>query len=138
VLQTIAPTDEQTARMMREIYAVSVESWTSFYRHAFDSFGLRLRPDVTFEDFATALNIAADGLMLRLLVGKDPAIVDDANQRSILGLIAMALVAACTDLGDGMTLRDAIRLVGQLGAQQDHATETSDAVRANPQAHDTK
>lgn len=137
VFQTIAPTDEQTARMMREIYALSVQSWTNFYRDAFDSFGLRLRPDVTFEDFANALNIAADGVMLRMLVGKNPAIVDDANQRSILGLIAMALVAACTDLGDGMPLRDAIRQVGQLGAQQDHATETSDAAPANPQAHDS-
>jgi hypothetical protein len=134
VFQTIAPTDEQTARMMREIYALAVGSWTSFYRDAFDSFGLRLRPDVTFEDLANALNVAADGVTLRMLIGKDPAIVDDTNQRSILGLIAMALVAACADLGDGMPLRDAIRLVGQLRTRPDDAAATIDALPTNPQA----
>lgn len=136
VFQTIAPTDEQTAQMMREIYALAVGSWTSFYRDAFDSFGLRLRPDVTFEDFANALNVAADGVMLRMLVGENPSIVDDANQRSILGLIAMALVAACADLGDGMPLRDAIRLVGRLGARRDRATDASATVPAKRQTDD--
>jgi hypothetical protein len=109
VFQTVAPKDPEMAASVRDIYALSIGAWTRFYRNALEELGLSLRPDVSVEDLANALNVAADGLSIRLLVGDDPSVIDHDRQRSILGLIAIALVVACIDAGDGTPLRKLLR-----------------------------
>src|SRR3979409_811172 len=45
-----------------------VEAWKNFYADAFGRLGLRLRPDVSWDDLAHALHAAGEGGVFRALL----------------------------------------------------------------------
>jgi len=70
--------------------------WLEVYNGLLDHFKVELRPGVTVDDIAHVLTASAEGLGLRRLVQFDHrGILDATRRRSLLGLNAFALFAAC-------------------------------------------
>jgi hypothetical protein len=120
VFQATLAHDDHVAPALRRIDRTNVRAWRAFYQQAIDHFGLRLRPDVTVDDLAYALQSAAEGVVFRsLLPQKDncppAALALDHNSQTArpLAMIAMALLVAFTDPGDGKELTEAVRELGQ-------------------------
>jgi hypothetical protein len=115
VFQATLAHDDQVAYTLHRIDTTNFETWRDFYQEALERLGLRLRPDVNLDDFAYALQAAGEGVVFRSLLpikGKaDPAALalDRAAKTSRpLSLIAMALLVAFTDAGDGRPLREVV------------------------------
>ncbi|HEY0998185.1 MAG TPA: VOC family protein, partial [Streptosporangiaceae bacterium] len=68
IFQAILAHDDQVANALRRVDNAHVEAWKSFYADAFGRLGLRLRPDVSFDDLAHALNAAGEGVVFRALL----------------------------------------------------------------------
>jgi hypothetical protein len=119
VFQATLSHDDHVANALRRIDATNVEAWKTFYRDALEGLGVSLRPDVQLDDFAYALQAAGEGVVFRSLlpVKSDcsPAAVaiDHEKQTSRpLALIAMALLVAFADPGDGKPLGQVVREIG--------------------------
>jgi hypothetical protein len=108
VFQAILPDDELVADALRRIDDTNVAAWRAFYERTLADRGLVLRPDVSIDDFACALQAAGEGVAFRALLPRAAGAADDQASRP-LALIAMALLAACTDPGDNLTLRETLR-----------------------------
>jgi hypothetical protein len=117
VFQAMLAHDDSVADMLRRIDKTNFETWRDFYREAFAQFGIRLRPDVNLDDFAYALQAAGEGVVFRSLLpvkgrkARPPAALalDHKNKTSRpLALIAMALLVAFADPGDGKPLREVV------------------------------
>lgn len=105
VFQAILSDDVRVADALRRIDDTNLQAWQDFYKTAMDGLGIRLRDGVTLDDFAQAMQAAADGVVFRsLLAGRS----GDQDPSRSLGLIAMALVVAFADHGDGKDLRRAV------------------------------
>jgi hypothetical protein len=119
IFQAILAHDAQVANALRRVDNTNVEAWQSFYADAFDRLGLRLRPDVSFDDLAHALHAAGEGVVFRALLPatkQTPLSVqplDHEKPTSLLAKIAMAIIIAFTDPGDGEPLRDAVRKLAE-------------------------
>jgi hypothetical protein len=111
VFQAILPDDHQVADALRRIDRTNVAAWRDFYQRALADRGLVLRPDVSIDDFAGALQAAGEGVAFRALLpdSGDGLPSDDGQRARPLALIAMALLQACTDPGDARPLREALR-----------------------------
>jgi hypothetical protein len=116
VFQAILSDDDRVANALRRIDETNFEAWKTFYKQALDHLGMKLRPDVSLDDFAYALQAAGEGVVFRSLlpVRSDciPAAraIDHKNKTSRpLALIAMSLLVAFADPGDGKCLREAVR-----------------------------
>jgi hypothetical protein len=116
VFQAILSDDDQVANALRLIDATNFEAWKAFYQEALDRLGITLREDVQIDDFAYALQAAGQGVVFRSLlpVKSDcpPAAraIDHQKETSRpLALIAMALLVAFADPGDGKHLRQVVR-----------------------------
>ena len=68
IFQAILAHDDQVANALRRVDNAHVEAWKSFYADAFRRLGLRLRPDVSWDDLAHALNAAGEGVVFRALL----------------------------------------------------------------------
>jgi hypothetical protein len=119
IFQAILAHDDQVANALRRIDNAHVEAWKDFYADAFGRLGLRLRPDVSFDDLAHALNAAGEGVVFRALLPETKQVplsarpLDHHKPTSLLAKIAMAIIVAFTDPGDGEPLRHAVqRLAG--------------------------
>ena len=115
IFQAILAHDDQVADALRRVDNAHVEAWKKFYAEAFGRLGLRLRPDVSWDDLAHALHAAGEGVVFRALLptaSQVPASarpLDPGKPTSLLAKIAMAIVVAFTDPGDGEPLRHAVR-----------------------------
>jgi hypothetical protein len=115
IFQAILAHDDQVANALRRIDNAHVEAWKKFYADAFGRLGLRLRPDVSFDDLAHALNAAGEGVVFRALLPETKQVplsarpLDHRKPTSLLAKIAMAIIVAFTDPGDGEPLRHAVR-----------------------------
>ena len=115
IFQAILAHDAQVANALRRVDTAHVEAWKSFYADAFGRLGLRLRPDVSFDDLAHALNAAGEGVVFRALLPETKQVppsarpLDHRQPTSLLAKIAMAIIVAFTDPGDGEPLRHAVR-----------------------------
>jgi hypothetical protein len=125
VFQAILAHDDHVANALRRIDRTNFETWRDFYTEALGQLGIKLRPDVSVEDFAYALQAAGEGVVFRsLLPVKSETIpaalaIDHKNKTSRpLALIAMALLVAFADPGDGRPLRE---VVGKLAAPSNGA-----------------
>jgi hypothetical protein len=125
VFQAILSDDDRVAGALRRIDKTNVEAWRAFYQQALDGLGLRLRPDVTIDDLAYALQAAGEGVVFRSLLppgsGCPPAALalDHENRTSRpLALIAMALLVAFTDPGDGKSLSAIVCEMASPGGQE--------------------
>jgi hypothetical protein len=125
VFQAILAHDDHVANALRRIDKTNFETWRDFYTETLRQLGIKLRPDVTVDDFAYALQAAGEGVVFRsLLPVKSETIpaalaIDHKNKTSRpLSLIAMALLVAFADPGDGRPLRE---VVGNLAASANAA-----------------
>jgi hypothetical protein len=116
VFQAILAHDEYVAKALRRVDQTNVTAWRDFYQQALGYLGLKLRPDVTLDDFAYALQAAGEGVVFRSLLPADDnypqsALAIDHEERTSrsLALIAMAMLVAFTDSGDGKGLRQVVR-----------------------------
>jgi hypothetical protein len=80
-------------------------SWIRVYDQLFLAAGWKLRPGVTMQDLNLMLSTAAEGAALRALI-TPKGVIDHVAKTSILGKLALALVVACIDPGDGLTLEE--------------------------------
>jgi hypothetical protein len=115
VFQAILAHDDYVANALRRIDKTNFETWREFYQEALNQLGIKLRPDVDLDDFAYALQAAGEGVVFRsLLPAKSETIpaalaIDHKNKTSRpLALIAMALLVAFADPGDGKPLREIV------------------------------
>lgn len=116
VFQAILAHDERVANALRRIDETNFRAWKEFYQEAYDHLGITFRPDVTLDDFAYALQAAGEGVVFRSLLttpgDSSPAAIAIDHQAQTsrpLALIAMALLVAFTDPGDGKELREVVR-----------------------------
>jgi hypothetical protein len=115
IFQAILAHDDQVANALRRIDSAHVEAWKNFYADAFGRLGLRLRPDVSFDDLAHALHAAGEGVVFRALLPETTQVppsarpLDHHKPTSLLAKIAMAIIVAFTDPGDGEPLRHVVR-----------------------------
>jgi hypothetical protein len=113
--EAILAHDHQVANALRRIDNAHVEAWKNFYADAFGRLGLRLRPDVSFDDLAHALHAAGEGVVFRTLLPETTQVppsarpLDHHKPTSLLAKIAMAIIVAFTDPGDGEPLRHVVR-----------------------------
>ena len=115
VFQAILAHDDYVANALRRIDKTNFETWREFYQETLNQLGIKLRPDVSLDDFAYALQAAGEGVVFRSLLPvkseTSPAAlaIDHKNKTSRpLALIAMALLVAFADPGDGKPLREII------------------------------
>jgi hypothetical protein len=127
VFQAILAHDDHVANALRRIDKTNFETWRDFYQEALDKLGIKLRPDVDLDDFAYALQAAGEGVVFRSLLPvkseTSPAAlaIDHKNKTSRpLALIAMALLVAFADPGDGKPLRE---VVGKFAALPDDSQQ---------------
>lgn len=123
VFQAILSHDDYVANALRRIDATNFEAWKAFYQEALDGLGVTLRPDVGLDDFAYALQAAGEGVVFRSLLPVKSdcppaarAIDHDKETSRPLALIAMALLVAFADPGDGRPLRQVVRELAPPGA----------------------
>ena len=115
IFQAILAHDDQVANALRRIDNAHVEAWKNFYADTFGRLGLRLRPDVSFDDLAHALHAAGEGVVFRALLPETTQVppsarpLDHHKPTSLLAKIAMAIIVAFTDPGDGEPLRHVVR-----------------------------
>jgi len=115
IFQAILAHDDQVANALRRIDNAHVEAWKNFYADAFGRLGLRLRPDVSFDDLSHALHAAGEGVVFRALLPATKQVppsarpLDHHKPTSLLAKIAMAIIVAFTDPGDGEPLRHVVR-----------------------------
>lgn len=116
VFQATLAHDSHVANALRRIDETNVQAWKAFYQDVLDRLGLRLRPDIDMDDLAYALQATGEGVVFRSLLPTGPAAppsahaLDHQHKTSRpLALIAMAILIAFTDPGDGKPLRQAVR-----------------------------
>jgi hypothetical protein len=115
IFQAILAHDDQVANALRRVDSAHVEAWKNFYADAFGRLGLRLRPDVSWDDLAHALHAAGEGVVFRALLPDTKQVppsarpLDHHKPTSLLAKIAMAIIVGFTDPGDGEPLRHVVR-----------------------------
>ncbi|MEU6218542.1 hypothetical protein ABZ845_13635 [Streptomyces sp. NPDC047022] len=110
-LMTAADGDEETARITAGIYTGYLGSWKELYAAVLTERGLRLRPGLTLDDLANALSAATDGVTLRAIGDPASGVLDDAQRRSLMGTVALAVVHSFLEPQDeasGLTLEQAV------------------------------
>jgi hypothetical protein len=116
VFQAILAHDDHVANALRRIDKTNFETWKNFYQGALSDLDIKLRPDVSLDDFAYALQAAGEGVVFRSLLPvknetSPAALAIDHDQKTSrpLALIAMALIVAFADPGDGKPLSEVIQ-----------------------------
>jgi len=96
VMQAMAPSEDAIREALERMYDNIDRVWLEVYNGLLDHFKVELRPGVTVDDIAHVLTASAEGLGLRRLVQFDHrGILDATRRRSLLGMNAFALFAAC-------------------------------------------
>ena len=104
VFQAILSDDAHVAGALRRIDETNLSAWRDFYDEAIKGLGITLRDGVSVDDFAHAMQAAGEGTVFRsLLPAKGSGVADSSRT---LALIAMALLVAFADRGDGKDLRE--------------------------------
>jgi hypothetical protein len=119
IFQAILAHDDQVVNALRRVDQAHVAAWKEFYADAFGRLGLQLRPDVSWDDLAHALHAATEGVVFQALLPETRHVppsarpLDHDKPTSLLAKIAMAIIIAFTDPGDGEPLRDAVRQLAE-------------------------
>ena len=92
-----------------ETYRVVTESWHALYDATLKARGLRLRPGITLHEITWLLTAVAEGLLLRQIGDPGIELFDHDRQESLLGKAVIAIIAACVDSGDGLSVEDLVR-----------------------------
>ncbi|GHA69014.1 hypothetical protein GCM10010372_80640 [Streptomyces tauricus] len=115
-LELIASAAAEGDEVIQEALAANrqgaMEPWKQVYQEMFLARGLRLRPDVSLDDFAGMLAAMASGYALRRISNPDLVSIDTSRERCIFGTAALALLLGCVERGGGtaeMSIEDAVR-----------------------------
>jgi hypothetical protein len=119
ITAAIADRYPELKHMMGESYRVVDEEWIPIYEALYQAEGLSLRPGVSFQDIADILSAVSGGLAVHAICDPDRQFVDHDARKSLLGKTAIGLLMAFADPGDGLTLEDAIDLLGSLSVLRD-------------------
>ena len=92
-----------------ETYRVVTESWHALYKATLEARGLQLRPGISLYEITWLLTAVADGLQLRLIADPRTKLIDHDRRESLLGKAVLAVIAACVDSGDGLSLEELVR-----------------------------
>jgi hypothetical protein len=101
----------------RNIYDFIGKTWSEAYHEVLAARGLKFRPGVSVDDFTTMLTAVADGVASRSMFDDSPTLIDHENSRSLIGMAALAITAACIDPGDGLPLEEIVKMVSESGPQ---------------------
>jgi hypothetical protein len=107
-IQPLAAANPTTRTNVCDIYAEILQVWGETYRRVLAGRGMRLRPDVNFDEVAIILNAVADGLAMRALIEGTDRIMNHEARTSLLGTTALAMLLACVDHGDGRSMHDLV------------------------------
>jgi hypothetical protein len=98
-LGLIAAAEAEGDPVIREAISERHREATPLWRKACEDFlgsrDLRIRPGITIDDCIALLSALADGLAMRALADPSAAALDHDDQRSLLGMGALALIAGC-------------------------------------------
>ena len=103
--------DHDVTDVISQAYQVYLSSWRGLYQEVTRARRLRLRPGLTPGDLANALSAANNGVTLRAIGDPRAGVLDHAHRKSLMGLIALAIIYAFLepeDDTDGLTLEQAI------------------------------
>lgn len=111
IAAALAERDSTISAAISETYRVLGESWAALYAATLEARGLKLWPDVTLAELTDMLTALAEGVGMRMISEPASSVIDHDTQRSLLGKAALALAAACVDVGDGQRLEDVVRMI---------------------------
>jgi hypothetical protein len=103
--------DEDGQTVASHFYAMANEAWSGVYQRALERRGLKLRPDVSIDEFTNVLTALANGISLRAVGEHGAGVIDHDAKESLLGKAALMIAAACIDPGDGLGLEEAAGMV---------------------------
>jgi hypothetical protein len=117
VFQAILSHDQHVSNALRRVDDTNFTAWRDFYANAIEHLGINLRPDVSLDDFAYALQAAGEGVVFRSLLPLEEdcpeaaKAIDHENKTSRpLALVAMAMLVAFSDpSGDGKDFAEVVR-----------------------------
>jgi len=101
----------QIRTALTETYSLVTGTWSDIYGRILKSRNLRLRPGVSLEEITILLTAADQGLMMRTLIDPNERIIDHERHRSLLGNLALALIIAYVDAGDGRSIEEMLDLL---------------------------
>lgn len=118
ILAPVAAARDDTAReSTAATYEVVTDSWHALYQATLEARSLRLRPGITLREITWMLSAVADGLQMRHMSDPMIEIIDHERKESLLGKAVIAIVAACVDSGDGLTLEELVRNLSRQSLQ---------------------
>lgn len=103
--------DHDVTAAISRAYQSYLSSWRDLYQEVMSARRLRLRPGLTPGDLANALSAATDGVTLRAIGDPRAGMLDHAHRKSLMGLIALAIIYAFLepeDDPDELTLEQAV------------------------------
>lgn len=119
ILASVAATrDPRSGQILGETYRFINEAWESLYETTLLARGLKLRKGISMTDFGDILAALADGISMRQLADPNVSFIDHQRRESLLGKAALAVAAACIDIGDGMTLEELINVMSSQEANR--------------------
>jgi hypothetical protein len=96
----------QAAAVISEMYKLRGAARKIFLRTIIESREMEIRPDVSVHEISDILQALVDGISMRMAADPDASLVDHERRQSLLGKAALAIIAACVDSGDGLTLEE--------------------------------
>ncbi|MCM2579050.1 hypothetical protein [Streptomyces meridianus] len=110
-LMAAAEGDDEVRRIISAVYGDYLGSWKQLYGTVIRARRLRLREGLTRDDLANALSAANDGMTLRAIGDPASGVIDHDNNRSLMGLVALAVIYAFLEPDEdasGLTLEQAV------------------------------
>lgn len=110
-LMAAGAADHDVTAAISRAYQDYLSSWQDLYQQVMNARRLRLRRGLTPGDLANALSVATDGTILRAIGDPQAGMLDHAHRKSLMGLIALAVIYAFLepqDDTDGLTLEQAV------------------------------
>lgn len=139
VATAAAEGDEVIQEALAANHQGAMEPWKQVYQEMFLARGLRLRPDVTLDDFAGMLAALASGYALRQIGNPALVSIDTSKERCIFGTAALALLLGCVErVAEGGTadvsIEDAIHdlIYGQLPQEGQQTAPPAPPQEADP------
>lgn len=105
-----AEADPVIKSAIQDMYKNILENWARVYETVLTKLSLKLRPGLSVQHVADALAATAEGVAMRVLADPEASVIDRQNEVSVLGSVALGLMASWVDHADDhMTLEELVR-----------------------------
>ena len=112
LLAPAARPEGRVAHAVCGMYGQVIERWREACENSFDKFDITLRPDITFEDFARALTVVADGAALQSISTSGKLDESSKSEVSLLAKTVMMMLVGVVDTQkSGVPLIEAANLM---------------------------